>query len=141
MEVKLILCADSASVDIRHNTFSAFHILEELGAASFPFVLPRLSVIAILERRSDEPPNPEIQLIITLDEQQLFVGPYQANFFNRLTARAIAELQGLVIAHPGTLQAKLIVHDVELGHWTMLVRQATPPGMQTYPAAPSSSGV
>ena len=54
--VKLFLCSDSASIDVRTNTISAFHITEQLMTASFPVAIPRISVVTVLNREQSQVP-------------------------------------------------------------------------------------
>lgn len=97
MQTKLFLCANSSALDSRRNTISIFHVLEEVHAPAYPVVLAGMSVVALLELDEGEPLNPEIELRVFLGKEQLFAGPFQANFQVRRKARALAEFNGLVV--------------------------------------------
>src|SRR6266850_3708579 len=103
MQANLFLCAHSSALDSRKNSISIFHVLEEVHAPAYPVVLAGMSVVSLLELDEGEPMNPEIELRIFLGDQQLFAGPFQANFQVRRKARALAEFNGLVIPAPGVL--------------------------------------
>jgi hypothetical protein len=100
MEVRLFLCAQSAALDARLGTFSAFHILESVNTPALPVALPQMSILGIFERETPSGTDPEIQLRIAIGDKELFSGPFHVKFQNRLRARAIVELQGIVIPAP-----------------------------------------
>lgn len=139
MEVKLLICADSFAVDLRRGSISAFHIFEQINSPSFPVVLPRISVAVLSTRRQEEPMNIQAQLQMHLGDQQLFAGPMPINFNQRLFARNIADLQGIVIQMPGTLRVILKNGEQVLSSWNIPVNQVGQPVVQAQPvpAAPN----
>jgi hypothetical protein len=123
IQAKVFLCADSAAIDARTNALSAFHIMEQLNAPSFPVAIPRVSMIAVLTRQDTDPSNVQLQLQIYSGNQQLFVGPMAVNFAQQLNARTVAEMHGLVVPAPGVLSFVLRNGDETLSSWTVLVSQ------------------
>ena len=143
MQIKLFLCADSASIDSRQNTISAFHILEQINAPGFPVVVPRIAVVMLASREQNDPSVVELHLQILLGVQQLFDGPVPINFNQQLLTRAIIDLQGLLLPGPGELRLLLKEADDVLESWAVVVNQVggTPVQMIFPPpaAAPSHS--
>jgi hypothetical protein len=121
--LKLFLCCDSASVDLRTNTISAFHITEQLGAPTFPVAIPRIHSIALINREETDPGALQLQLDAYLGNQQIASGPFNVNFANQLSARGIAEMQGLVLPGPGALRFVLRNRETTMGSWTVSVVQ------------------
>ena len=71
MKLWLLTCADSYSVDMSTNRLSIFHVIENIGAASFPVTLPRLSFIVLLSRTSRETQKASVELRLTLNKVSL----------------------------------------------------------------------
>jgi hypothetical protein len=128
MQALLFLCAQSIAIDSRINTISVFHILEGLRAPAYPVVIPSISVVALLELDEQEPPNPDIELRFVLGgQQQLFTGPYPSSFQVNRKARAVAELNGLVIPAPGMLRISLHWQGRDIVSWNVACEQIAPP--------------
>src|SRR5258708_15770740 len=122
--LKLLFCSDSAALDARTQTVSAFHIAEVFRSASFPAVMNRLTVIAYVTRDETDPAQVELQLRVMHGDQQLFVGPIPLNYAaGGLLARAVVVLQGLVIPAPGELSARLVNGEQLQGSWTVTATQ------------------
>jgi hypothetical protein len=129
MRVKLFTCALSSSLDARSNSISIFHLLEEIAAPAYPIVVQRISIVGLLFLDDNEP-RPEIELRIFLGDQQLFVGPFQANFEVQRTARAVAEFNGLVVPAPGIVRTALSMEGRDFANWEVVCRQIAPPQLE-----------
>ncbi len=127
---KLFFCSDSAAVDARTNALSAFHIIEQLNAPSFPVVLPRVSILSYLTREEADPSAIQLQLQIFSGAQQLFDGPLGINFVQQLTTRTVVELNGLLVPAPVDLRFVLLNGDQALDSWTVVVNQVGAPAVQ-----------
>lgn len=134
MEVELFVCADSAAVDARTQTISLFHIIEELNSPAFPVVIPRLTIGAVLTRVESEPERPDLQLRIGLGSQEIFRGPFGLSFQQHLRARAIVDIQGVVVLAPGSLKVALYAADRELAAWSIKVNHIGQPAVSVQPA-------
>jgi hypothetical protein len=132
MRAKLFLCAQASAIDARTNSISVFHILEEVHAPAYPVVLPTMSIIALLELDEGEPIATEVHLQIFLGNQQLFDGPFQTNFQIRRKARAVAEINGLVIPAPGVLRVLVASAGRNVAAWEMTVDQIAPPQLEMH---------
>jgi hypothetical protein len=131
MRAKAFLCAESTSVDIRRNSLSIFHLIEDINAPSFPIIMPRLSVVLFLDRTAEEPNSVLGRLEIRDEHQLIGGGPVMADFLGQLNCRIVLDFQGFVIPSPGRLRAEFLVGDNRIGEWEMTARivpqmQATP---------------
>ena len=137
IRAKLFVVCESASIDSRTNSVSAFHIMDQLNAMAFPVVLPHVSIIALFAREDADASNVQFQLQIFLEDQQLFGGPLRVNFVQQLLARTVLDMHGLLLTRPGTLRFVLRNGDEMLGSWTALVTQVGQPGFQmAFPPPP-----
>jgi len=130
IQAKLFFCSDSAALDVRYNTISAFHILEDLNAPTFPIAIPRLAVIAMFSRAEEDPSNVDLQLQILLGPQQLFATPVPLSFVQQLHARTILEISGFVVPSPGSLVFALRNGETLIGSWAIRVNQIGQPAVQ-----------
>lgn len=130
IKVKLFLCADNAALDSRYNTISAFHILEDLNAATFPVAVPHLAVVGMFSREENDPSTLDLQLQFHLGPQQLFATPLTINFAHRLDSRIVAEMTGLVVPSPGSLVFALRNGEALMASWSVRVNQIGQPGVQ-----------
>lgn len=139
LSVKYFFCAESASIDQRKNTLSAFHILDSTYAPLFPFMIPRVSILAAFERTPDEPSLFPLVLLVTLGEEEVFRGPLALNFAQQLTTRTVVEIGGLPVSSPGKLKFTLLREDRELTSWAIIIERLNAPAMEQlpFPAQPN----
>jgi hypothetical protein len=123
LKTKYFLCAESAAADIRKNSVSVFHILENVIAPIFPFVIPRICIVASLERTTDEPSIMSLTLLVKLGEAQLFKGPLALNFAHLLQSRTFFEIGGLPVSASGNLNFHLLRDSEELATWTISIER------------------
>lgn len=132
MKCSLLVCADSISIDQYRNTLCIFHIAEEYGIPAFPFVLPSVFVIALLERAQGDPDQPEgLEFIVHLSNQELLRNPIPLSFRGRPRMRAITQVGGLIISAPGLLAVTLMYGQEELAKWEIPVTNIGNPTTQT----------
>src|ERR1700689_3033427 len=105
MKAKLFLCCESCSVDVRRNSLSLFHVIEEINSPSFPTIIPRLTLALFLDREASESNRVVGQVEIKSNELRIAGGPLVAVFHDKLTCRAVLEFQGFMIPAPGRLVA------------------------------------
>ena len=136
VRVKFFICSDSAALDARLNTVSAFHIMEQLNAPAFPVAIPRVAVLALVSREETDPNNVQLHLQIVCGQQHLFDGPVPVNFNQQLSARTIIDMQGLVLPAPGELRLLLMNANDTIASWTVLVNHVGQAGAQLFFPAP-----
>ncbi len=142
LQVRLFLCSESASIDARNNSLSAFHILEQINSPHFPSVIPRLCVILLMTREAEDPSRSGLQLRIELaGGQQLFSGPIDVNFVQQLSARIIIDIQAFLVPAPGNLRFSVRDGQAELCFWSITVMQiAGQPLQMRFVSPPSPAG-
>lgn len=121
IQVKLFFCADSAVIDGTKNTISAFHILEQAVALSFPTVVPRVAVIGSFTRELSDPDRLELTLSVVLGGRQIYSGPFRVLFFQQTAARAVVEMQGIIVTAPGDLVFRLLDGQNEFASWSVSI--------------------
>jgi len=112
----LLTCAHGCSVDRFTNTLSIFEILEEITPIQYPLWLPKLTVVAALEKEDGDPDVFHPDLVVSLEEAEIFRQPANISFGGRRRTRMIAHMQGLPVPGPGTLTIRLVgdhVHEPE----------------------------
>jgi hypothetical protein len=127
MKAKLFLCADSAVVDARHTSVSAFQILDEVASAGFPFVIPRIAVVSTIVREPADPEHSSLQLTAQLEEEELFQSPFTVDFQGRNFSRSIAEVHNILIGSPGVLKIRLRSEGRLIAEWAMNIGLVTGP--------------
>jgi len=136
---RLFFCSDSASIDARTNALSAFHIIEQVNAPSFPVVIPRVSILCFLSREDADPSQVSLQLQIFSGDQKLFDGPVAIDFVQQRATRTILELNGMVVPSPVELRFVLVLEKTVLDSWAITVNQVGLPGLQmTLPPTPAA---
>ena len=134
--VRSFLVCDSAAVDARFQTFSAFHIMEQVQSASFPFLIPRMCIVVTLDRDdANDTASPLISVRATLGEQEVFTSPMQLVFDERNIARTVADIYNLPIIAPGNLRLGLTVEGQELSAWKIQILNVGTPRVETHPVA------
>ena len=125
--LKLLLCADGVIVDRLSNTASVFTILEELTPQELPSVLPRLVVLAIVERDEDDPEKRDFWLTLRLNDESIFEQEMKLDFQGKRRVRQMVHLGGVTIDKPGTLTTSLRLSDEEGGEWCITVNPPKKP--------------
>jgi len=117
VELILLTCAESCVIDLKTNRLSIFHVMEQIGSPTFPLALPKFTLVVMLSKTRREPQKVLLPIHFTLDKQSLANLHFELDFQDKIRARGIAEIQGLVIPGPGKLQATLKYKNEELGIW------------------------
>ena len=100
-------------------------------------VIGQVSMVALALREANMPARYDIQMDITLNDAPLIHGPFVVDFQDRLRARAIGQINGLVIPGPGTLRFRLVQNDETLAEGKTTVSMIGEPEMIQSPTAPS----
>ncbi len=111
MITKLALCAREVVRDSATNQISTFSIFEGLAAAGFPLLLNPFSALFVLEREEHDNAEVAARFQLLLGNTELLNGATQINFEDKRRTRQMIRLEGLVIAGPGIVTAKLLVGD------------------------------
>ena len=131
MDIRFVICAQSVALDQRHNTLSIFHVIEEWNIPAFPFAMPYMTIVSLLERLPEEPNEPVgLQLVLTLGAQELVREPLAVSFQGRSRMRSITEVAGIVIPGPGVLKVTIQYGDNPAYTWPILINNIARPIVQ-----------
>jgi len=86
-----------------------------MEATGFPVLLQHTSVVVILEREDNEPPQTQCTLQILLDENLILNEAVNINFGAARRHRQAINVQGLVVQSPGTVFVKIRHNNADLG--------------------------
>ena len=137
MKVHYICCAQSSSLDSKTNQLSLFHVLDEIGGAAFPLVLPNLCVASLFEREPEDGPLQSFNLAVALDGTLLASFTMSVDFSKSRRNRTVNTIQGLSIPATGTVTVSLLQKSRVLAEWQALAVQtgAVGVGQAAKPAA------
>jgi len=127
MKLRAFVVSDSAVIDRRTNALSIFNIHGEITAESFPVAIPRLTIIAVVERREDEEERPDLVLRIKQGNDRLFEQRFSVDFQGKEVARHIIELRGLVVSRPDPLVIQLLRNSRQIAVYRIIMK-AVPEG-------------
>ena len=130
IRVRILLAADSVVRDASTNRLSVFNIHEQFRPTGFPVLVPRFTVLAVLDREPGDPETVPCRLKIVLEPDVLFDQPVEVNFSGENLTRALMEFQGLLVPRPGALRVAFEVAGAATETYPMpvfLPPQATPP--------------
>ncbi len=133
MKVHYIACAQSSSLDAKTNQLSLFHLLDEIGAAAFPLVLPSICVAALFEREAEDAPVQSFVLAVTLEGKLVASFSLSADFTRARRTRTVNTVQGLSLPGPGIATISLLQKTRVLATWQAVVVQEK----RAQPSAPA----
>ena len=122
MKLLLHVCATSVSNDKVSNQLSLFNVVEQMNVASFPAVIPSISIVSLLEREKGDRTKQNLAIRFTLGHNVLTNLPFEISFQEGPRCRHTAEVRGLMIPGPGILQVGLRSKDKPVGSaWSIEV--------------------
>lgn len=122
MQLKFLICGESAAVDNRRNSLSIFHMLDEINAAAFPVVVAQMCIAMLFERNANDAPEPNnVSLQISLNDQELFRTQIDLRFGAHYRMRYVTDFRGLLVSAPGNLRFAVTVGEERLGEWVVPV--------------------
>jgi hypothetical protein len=114
LKFKNIIVSESCSVDKDTGSLSLFNILRNVGATSYPLMIQRLVITAILERALSDQTNGNVDFQIkqcgTIDFQKSV--PYLFNI-NTQSTQLIIRLNGFIVKQPGDIEFIVKTGDVQ----------------------------
>lgn len=124
MKLKTLLCAEHIIIDSQSGMLSCIGVMDSIVAPQFPVLIPRMAVMAILEKEDGDLDETTGNLTIAIGEHQLAQGPLLIGFQGMEGTRSIVSMGGVVIPQPGSLRAVLTHDEQEIGEWTVRVELA-----------------
>ena len=109
MKATTFVVSEGASVDKRSNMLSIFSIIREMKAPTLPMVIPRMTVVAVLEREENESEEPGITLRGKQGKERLFDFPVKTQFGGKkLVTRLIVDIRSIRVTQAEPLVLQLI---------------------------------
>jgi hypothetical protein len=104
---RYLICAQRIIRDAVDNRISVIDIFDDFVAQGFPLVLPRTSIIWVLEREAGDAQEVAGTVSVFLNDARLQDFNINTNFLDQTKARAILVVAGLVITGPGRLSFRI----------------------------------
>jgi hypothetical protein len=108
---KLLLCAEGITRDAESNNISVFNIYEELTPPSLPIIVPKMSILSVVERDQNDPNLFPATLRISLANQIVFEQQIEFNFQGLIRTRNIIVFGGMPITQPGTMDIVILINN------------------------------
>ncbi len=122
MHLCLFTVCESTAIDYRTNRISLFQVLESWESATFPAVIPRLSVVSSFVRKDSDVKELNYRVEAKLGDIILVDGPLEFFFSESPVARSMGEVSGFVVPHPGDVIFSLLNEKNEtLAAWCVSV--------------------
>lgn len=116
---KLFICADNILRDSQTNTMTIISVIEEIHPDIYPVLIPRLAILLILERDPEDANNPDVRLLITQGDKEIFNDSMNVDFQGKPRTRSIVMIGGMALPQPGDLRLQAIYEDRILGNYVI----------------------
>ncbi len=118
---KLLLCAENVILDSHTNSLSVINIFEDITPDGLPLMLPKFSILLILEREMEDPRDIELSIKIKLDDFVLYEVNQPTSFQDKLKARSIMTIGGLLIQKPGRFSLQISAPNFEPMEYVIII--------------------
>jgi hypothetical protein len=129
MRVRFIACCETCVQDVRSNAISLINVIDEITAFAFPFVIAKLAMVAFLERSPDDAENHQVTIRAELNDQRVLEHQFTLQFQGKPRTRAIADMNGFLVASAGTLRIELNLGEDRLAVWDITIIAGTSPAV------------
>lgn len=107
IRTKFTLLSDGCSIDFQTNLMSIFNVVEGMDMGAFPALVQRLLFLTLFERDAVDDAQYESEFSASMGGRELLRHTGRVDFSDKLRARAIVNLAGLVIPQPGRVLFRL----------------------------------
>jgi len=104
MEVSTAICAQSVIIDRFSNQVSLINLRTQLRAVTFPYWIPEISFVVILEKEDGDPETYETFATVTLNGEEISRTTVIITFKGGRGSRQILNFSGLPVTGPGLLK-------------------------------------
>jgi len=115
------------------NYISVIELLEDITAASFPLLMPKLSIVWNVFRGQEDPPQFAGSITVFLDNEQLISHDVSGDFGSTFNHRQTLVLGNFIVTHPGTVHVRFTIPNGSVTTYSFTVRGA-PPQVNPAPA-------
>jgi len=117
MKCVLAVCAESASLDRSTNSVSIFNIVDSVSYLTFPHVIPKLSLLFIIQSEDGDGDLDEGFVSLDFEDQEKGKRRVIFDFEGKPRLRLIITAEGISIDKPGVLRSSVWHRDKEIGRW------------------------
>jgi len=128
MKTRLFVVSEAAVIDRKTNNLSVFNILEHLSVQGFPLVIPRLFIVASLDRGEKDENTTQLTLQVKQNHTTVFNQTLEFDFQDKETTRNLIELLGFTVTEPGFLLFRLNRNGRKFAEYVIFVHALPLPG-------------
>jgi hypothetical protein len=139
IRAKTCFVAEGVITDRDTDRISAFALLDDVQAASYPLLIQKLAFFCLWGRTSTDPQRLTCEFSITLTAQDIVRHGLDIDFQQYLHNRCVIRLDGFTLKEPGVVVFRLAIPDHDIAEWTLeVVRTASTSTLGTVgPTGPS----
>ena len=125
MRAKILICAENIIIDQTTNNVSIINLFEQINPPALPIILPRMTILSIVEREESDSEVIPFVIRISSGNQVVFEQTNEYNFQNLQRSRNILLFGGMPITQPGILLFEILVNNSVFQTYKIIV--TTPP--------------
>ena len=133
IRVKTCFVAEGVVTDRDTSQVSAFGILENVQADSYPLSVQKLAFFCLWGRVAGDPQRASCEFSITLNGQDIARQGVDIDFQQYFNNRCTIRLDGFTLNEPGIVVFRLAIPGHDIAEWTLEARRAAA-------AAPGAAG-
>ncbi len=131
MKCKSLTVCETYLVDSSSNNVSLINLIEEFNLPGLPTVIPKLTVVAQLERESmDENEAVSLKIKANMNDIEIFEQPIMADFKGKSKTRVFLEINGLPLNDCGVLKFLLVENGTEALEYSIEIKTPDLPKVQ-----------
>jgi hypothetical protein len=138
IRVKTCFVAEGVITDRDTDQISAFGLLENLHAESYPLSVQKLAFFCLWGRSSTDPQRATCEFSITLNGKDLVRQGVDIDFQQYLHDRCTIRLDGFALSEPGSVVFRLAIPGHETAEWALEAGRGASGASGTVHAAGSS---
>ena len=125
LRTRISICAKRVIQDSQENSLSLIDVIEEINSPAFPFIIPRLSIVWVLERDTGDQETTTGSVVFLNGGRQLNEFPVDIQFQSSNTTRAILVIGGVAIEEPGRIKISFRLNGTEQSTYEFQVNAQT----------------
>jgi hypothetical protein len=141
MKALFVIASESMALDRVSHKLSIFNIIEKISVPSVPFIIPFMTVVAMVERQPDEPGLATIQVRVTIDGNLIANPSVNLDFAGTERIKIVQNISGILVRVPGNLRLELDHGGTVLSAWDVHVDIANQPIIEAPPAVRDTPAV
>jgi hypothetical protein len=114
MKTTFFTLCESAIIDQRTNALSIVNIIEEVNTIGLPAVFPKVTIVIVLERKTNEK-DFDLDLVISQGKKKIFNKNTAIRFQGKLRTRHLIEMMGFTITDSENVKFEISKGKTKLG--------------------------